>query len=284
MKTWCTNVRRHEPLTTACQHSKLSPNLSRPINFFFEYCSNTSPFFYGQYPNPGSGGTIAKFRSTQPTLRGRTPWFTDGTPYPGSGGIPANFWSTQPTLRGRTPWFTDATPHPGSGGIPANFWSTQPTLRGRTPWFTDGTRKQGAEESQPSFGLPSSPSEVKPRGLRTAAPTRERRNPSQVSVYLTHPQRLNPVVYRRHNTTKEWRNLDSLDSKISVYPTHPQRLNPVVYGQTPQPGSGGAPTNFRSTQTTLSVRALSIPTHKQHSPALIFLANPDSPPTATNQL
>ena len=86
--------------------------------------------------------------------------------------------------------------------------------------------------------------------LRTVPPPRLWRNPSQVSVYPTHPQRSNPVVYGRHPPPKERRN----PSQLSVYPAHPQRLNPVVYRRHPHPGSGGTPANFRSTKQTLRGR------------------------------
>ena len=96
---------------------------------------------------------------------------------PGSGGhnppseVPAKprFWSTTPSEvepRG----LRTAPPNQGAEESQPTFGLPSPTSEVEPRGLRTAPPNQGAEESQPSFGLPNSPTEVEPSGLRTAPP------------------------------------------------------------------------------------------------------------------
>ena len=202
-----------------------------------------------------------------PSLRGRTPWFTEATTHPGRRGIPANFRSTQPTLRGRTQWFTDGTPNQGAEESQPSFGLTNPPSEVEPRGLRTATPKQGAEKAQPNFGLPYPPSEVEPRGLRTSSPSRERRNPSQLSVYQAHPRGRTQwfkdnTPHLRSRETQPTFGLPNPPSEVkprglrTAIPPPPDQAVEV-----PQPNFG------LSKPPLLSGHSASPPTHKLHSPA-----------------
>ena len=169
---------------------------STPV-LFFEYCSNTPPFFYGQYPtqaveepqptfglpSPPSEVKPRGLRTAPPKQRAEEPKPTFGLQSPPSEVEPSGLRTTPPNQEAQEPQPTFSLPSPPSEVEPSGLRTSPPP-----------PPNQGTEESQPNFGLPNPPSEVEPRGLRTAPPTKETRNPSQLSVYQAHPQMSNPVV------------------------------------------------------------------------------------------